>query len=31
MLSMLLSVEELQSLVIPYCHVFGNHLHFLPL
>jgi hypothetical protein len=29
MLSMLLSVEELESLVIPYCHVFENHLHFL--
>jgi hypothetical protein len=29
MLSMLLSVEELESLVIPYCHVFENILHFL--
>jgi hypothetical protein len=29
MLSMLLSVEELELLVIPYCHVFENHLHFL--
>jgi hypothetical protein len=29
MLSMLLSVEELESLVIPYCHVFENRLHFL--
>jgi hypothetical protein len=29
MLSMLLSVEELESLIIPYCHVFENHLHFL--
>jgi hypothetical protein len=29
MVSMLLSVEELESLVIPYCHVFENHLHFL--
>jgi hypothetical protein len=29
MLCMLLSVEELESLVIPYCHVFENHLHFL--
>jgi hypothetical protein len=28
-LSMLLSVEELELLVIPYCHVFDNHLHFL--
>jgi hypothetical protein len=28
-LSMLLSVEELESLVIPYCHVFKNLLHFL--
>jgi hypothetical protein len=27
MLSVLLSVEELESLVIPYCHVFENHLH----
>jgi hypothetical protein len=27
MLSMLLSMEELESLVIPYCHVFENHLH----
>jgi hypothetical protein len=27
----LLSVQELESLVIPYCHVFENHLHFLPL
>jgi hypothetical protein len=31
MLSMLLSVEELESLVIPYWHAFENHLHFLPL
>jgi hypothetical protein len=31
MLSVFLSVEELESLVIPYCHVFENHLHFLPL
>jgi hypothetical protein len=31
MLSILLSVEELESLVIPYCHVFENHLHFLSL
>jgi hypothetical protein len=31
MLGMLLSVEELESLVTPYCHVFQNHLHFLPL
>jgi hypothetical protein len=29
MLSMLLSVEELESLVIPYCHMFENCLHFL--
>jgi hypothetical protein len=29
MLSMLLSAEELEFLVIPYCHVFENHLHFL--
>jgi hypothetical protein len=28
MLSVLLSVEELELLVIPYCHVFENHLHF---
>jgi hypothetical protein len=28
---MLLSVEELESLVTPYCLVFENHLHFLPL
>jgi hypothetical protein len=28
---MLLSVEELESLVILYCHVFENNLHFLPL
>jgi hypothetical protein len=28
-LSMLLSVEELELLVIPYCHVFENFLHFL--
>jgi hypothetical protein len=27
MLSVLLSVEELESLVIPYCHVFENHLY----
>jgi hypothetical protein len=27
MLSVLLSVEELELLVIPYCHVFENHLH----
>jgi hypothetical protein len=26
---MLLSVEELESLIIPYCHVFENRLHFL--
>jgi hypothetical protein len=31
MLSVLLSVEELELLVIPYCHVFENHLHFLSL
>jgi hypothetical protein len=31
MLSMLLSVEELELLVIPYCHVFENHIHFFPL
>jgi hypothetical protein len=31
MLSMLLSVEELESLVIPYCHVFESHVHFFPL
>jgi hypothetical protein len=31
MLSVLLSVEELEFLVIPYCHVFENHLHFLSL
>jgi hypothetical protein len=30
-LSMLLSVEELELLIIPYCHVFENHLHFLSL
>jgi hypothetical protein len=29
MLSMLLSVEELELLVIPYCHVFENRLQFL--
>jgi hypothetical protein len=29
MLSMLLSVEELESLVVPYCHVFENRLNFL--
>jgi hypothetical protein len=29
MLSMLLSVEELELLVIPYCHVLENHIHFL--
>jgi hypothetical protein len=29
MLSMLLSVEKLESLVIHYCHVFENHLHFI--
>jgi hypothetical protein len=29
MLSMLPSVEELESLIIPYCHVFENRLHFL--
>jgi hypothetical protein len=29
MLSVLLTVEELESLMIPYCHVFENHLHFL--
>jgi hypothetical protein len=29
MLSMLLNVEELESLVIPYCHVFENRLPFL--
>jgi hypothetical protein len=29
MLSVLLSVEELELLVIPYFHVFENHLHFL--
>jgi hypothetical protein len=29
MLSVLLSVEEFELLVIPYCHVFENHLHFL--
>jgi hypothetical protein len=29
MLSMSLTVEELESLVIPYCHVFENRLHFL--
>jgi hypothetical protein len=28
MLGMLLSVEKLESLVIHYCHVFENHLHF---
>jgi hypothetical protein len=26
---MLLSVEELESLVIPYCHVFDNRIHLL--
>jgi hypothetical protein len=26
---MLLSVKELESLIIPYYHVFENHLHFL--
>jgi hypothetical protein len=31
MLSVLLSVEELELLVIPYCHVFENHLHLLSL
>jgi hypothetical protein len=31
MLSVLLSVEELGLLVIPYCHVFENRLHFLSL
>jgi hypothetical protein len=31
MLTVLLSVEELELLVIPYCHVFENHLHFLSL
>jgi hypothetical protein len=31
MLSMLLSLEELELLVIPYCHMFENHLHFLSL
>jgi hypothetical protein len=31
MLSMLLSVEELELLIIFYCHVFENHLHFFPL
>jgi hypothetical protein len=31
MLCVLLSVEELELLVIPYCHVFENHLHFLSL
>jgi hypothetical protein len=31
MLSVLLSVKQLELLVIPYCHVFENHLHFLPL
>jgi hypothetical protein len=30
-LSVLLSVEEHELLVIPYCHVFENHLHFLSL
>jgi hypothetical protein len=29
MLSMLLSMEELELLIIPYCHVFENRLHFL--
>jgi hypothetical protein len=29
MLSMLLSVEELESLVVPYCRVFENCIHFL--
>jgi hypothetical protein len=27
MLSMLLCMKELESLIIPYCHVFENHLH----
>jgi hypothetical protein len=31
MLSVLLSVEEIELLVIPYCHVFEDHLHFFPL
>jgi hypothetical protein len=31
MLSVLLCVEELELLVIPYCHVFENHLHFFSL
>jgi hypothetical protein len=31
MLSVLLSVEELELLVIPYCCVFENHLHLFPL
>jgi hypothetical protein len=31
MLSVLLSVDELELLVIPYYHVFENHLHFLTL
>jgi hypothetical protein len=31
MLSVLLSAEELELLVIPYCHVFENHIHFLSL
>jgi hypothetical protein len=31
MLSVFLSVEQLELLVIPYCHVFENHLHFLSL
>jgi hypothetical protein len=28
MLSVLLSVEEVELLVIPYCHMFENHIHF---
>jgi hypothetical protein len=31
MLSVLLSVEDLELLVIPYCYVFENHLYFLSL
>jgi hypothetical protein len=31
MLSVLLSMEELELLVIPYCHVFENHLRFFSL
>jgi hypothetical protein len=31
MLSVLLSVEELELLVIPYCHLFENNIHFLSL